>query len=112
MALYQTEPHAEAYTTTLALFGEMSNLPAIAFFTNFITIRFVQNDLCQGDPMHPKYTATIFAILAAAITSAHYANSPFLGIDFGMLLLQERPGIQFYIGLVIMIVATVLMIEE
>ena len=50
--------------------------------------------------------------LGAAKTSAYYAISPFLGVAFGMLLLQERPGIQFYVGLVIMIIATVLMIEE
>ena len=50
--------------------------------------------------------------LGAAKTSAYYALAPFLGAAFGMLLLHERPGIQFYIGLVIMIVATVLMIEE
>lgn len=50
--------------------------------------------------------------LGAAKTSAYYAISPFLGVAFGMLLLQERPGIQFYIGLAIMIIATVLMIEE
>ena len=50
--------------------------------------------------------------LGAAKTSAYYAIAPFLGAAFGMLLLHERPGIQFYVGLVIMIVATVLMIEE
>ena len=50
--------------------------------------------------------------LGAAKTSAYYAIAPFLGVAFGMLLLQERPGIQFYVGLVIMIVATVLMIED
>ena len=50
--------------------------------------------------------------LGVAKTSAYYAISPFLGVAFGMLLLNERPGIQFYVGLVIMIVATVLMIEE
>lgn len=50
--------------------------------------------------------------LGAAKTSAYYAIAPFLGVAFGMLLLQERPGIQFYVGLVIMIVATVLMTEE
>lgn len=50
--------------------------------------------------------------LGAAKTSAYYAISPFLGVAFGMLLLQERPGIQFYIGLIIMIIATVLMIEK
>ena len=50
--------------------------------------------------------------LGAAKTSAYYAIAPFLGVAFGMLLLQERPGIQFYVGLVIMIVATILMIED
>lgn len=50
--------------------------------------------------------------LGAAKTSAYYAIAPFLGVVFGMLLLYERPGIQFYVGLVIMIAATVLMIED
>ncbi|MBQ6843590.1 MAG: DMT family transporter [Agathobacter sp.] len=50
--------------------------------------------------------------LGAAKTSAYYAIAPFLGVAFGMLLLQERPGIQFYIGLFIMIIATILMIED
>lgn len=50
--------------------------------------------------------------LGAAKTSAYYAIAPFLGAGFSMLLLHERPGIQFYIGLVIMIIATVLMIED
>lgn len=50
--------------------------------------------------------------LGAAKTSAYYAIAPFLGAGFGMLFLHERPGVQFYVGLVIMIVATVLMIED
>ena len=50
--------------------------------------------------------------LGAAKTSAYYAIAPFLGAGFGMLLLHERPGIQFYVGLVIMIAATVLMMED
>lgn len=50
--------------------------------------------------------------LGAAKTSAYYAIAPFLGAAFGMLLLHERPGVQFYVGLVIMIIATILMIEE
>ena len=50
--------------------------------------------------------------LGAAKTSAYYAIAPFLGVAFGMLLLHERLGIQFYVGLVIMIVATLLMIED
>ena len=50
--------------------------------------------------------------LGAAKTSAYYSVAPFLGVLFGVLLLRERPGMQFYIGLAIMIAATVLMIKD
>lgn len=50
--------------------------------------------------------------LGAAKTSAYYSIAPFLGVAFGMLLLGERPGAQFYIGLVIMVAATVLMVKD
>ena len=50
--------------------------------------------------------------LGAAKTSAYYSIAPFLGVSFGMLLLNERPGIQFYVGLTIMIVATILMVKD
>ena len=50
--------------------------------------------------------------LGAAKTSAYYSIAPFLGVAFGMILLKERPGLQFYVGLVIMIAATVLMVKD
>lgn len=50
--------------------------------------------------------------LGAAKTSAYYSIAPFLGVAFGMLLLNERPSIQFYIGLIIMIAATVLTVKD
>jgi len=50
--------------------------------------------------------------LGAAKTSAFYSVAPFLGVAFSMLLLGERPGVQFYIGLLIMAVSTVLMIKD
>lgn len=50
--------------------------------------------------------------LGAAKTSAYYSIAPFLGVFFGMLLLKERPSVQFYIGLIVMIVAIVLMIKD
>ena len=53
--------------------------------------------------MNTSLKATAFAILAAA---------PFLGVAFGMLLFRERPGIQFYIGLIIMVLATILLIKD
>lgn len=50
--------------------------------------------------------------LGAAKTSAYYSIAPFLGVIFSILLLNERPGIQFYVGLGIMIIATVLMVKD
>ena len=50
--------------------------------------------------------------LGAAKTSAFYSIAPFLGVAFSMLLLKERPGIQFYVGLLIMAVSTVLMVKD
>ena len=50
--------------------------------------------------------------LGAAKTSAYYSIAPFLGVIFGVVMLHERPGVQFYVGLVIMAAATVLMIKD
>lgn len=50
--------------------------------------------------------------LGAAKTSAYYSIAPFLGVVFGILLQNDRPDIQFYVGLTIMIVATVLMVKD
>ena len=50
--------------------------------------------------------------LGAAKTSAYYSIAPFLGVAFSMLILGERPKMQFYIALVIMIISTVMMIKD
>ncbi len=50
--------------------------------------------------------------LGAAKTSAYYSIAPFLGVTFGMLILGERPAVRFYIGLAVMILATVLMVRD
>lgn len=50
--------------------------------------------------------------LGAAKTSAFYSISPFIGVIFSMILLGERPGIQFYAGLLIMLFATAIMISD
>ena len=50
--------------------------------------------------------------LGAAKTSAYYSIAPFLGVTFGMLILGERPAIQFYIALIVMIVSTYFMIKD
>ena len=50
--------------------------------------------------------------LGAAKTSAFYYVAPFLGVAFSMLLLGERPDMQFYAALAIMLLATVLMVQD
>ena len=50
--------------------------------------------------------------LGAARTSAYYSIAPFLGVAFSMLLLGERPALQFYVGLAIMVVSTVLLAKD
>ena len=50
--------------------------------------------------------------LGAAKTSAYYSIAPFLGVLFSLVLLGERPAIQFYIALIIMIIGTYFMIKD
>ncbi|MBQ7838921.1 MAG: DMT family transporter [Lachnospiraceae bacterium] len=50
--------------------------------------------------------------LGAAKTSAYYSIAPFLGVAFGMALLGERPQLQFYIALAIMLAATMVMTKD
>lgn len=50
--------------------------------------------------------------LGAAKTSAFYSVAPFLGVAFSMILLNERPSIQFYVALVIMVVSTCFMVKD
>ncbi|MEL3909029.1 MAG: EamA family transporter [Treponemataceae bacterium] len=50
--------------------------------------------------------------LGAAKTSAYYSIAPFLGVAFSMLLLGERPSIQFYIALAIIILSTFFMVKD
>ena len=47
--------------------------------------------------------------LGAARTSAYYAIAPFLGVALSMTMLGERPGTQFYVALVIMLISTYIM---
>lgn len=50
--------------------------------------------------------------LGAAKTSAFYSIAPFLGAAFSMLLLGERPNIQFYVALIILIISTYYMVRD
>lgn len=50
--------------------------------------------------------------LGAAKTSAYYSVAPFFGVAFSMVLLKERPSLQFFVALIIMIFSTVLMVKD
>jgi len=50
--------------------------------------------------------------LGAAKTSAFYSVAPFLGVAFSMILLGERPTVQFGVALSIMLLATGLMAKD
>lgn len=50
--------------------------------------------------------------LGAAKTSAWYSIAPFLGVAFSLLVLRERPGMQFYIAMLLMIIGTILMARD
>ncbi len=50
--------------------------------------------------------------LGAAKTSAFYSVAPFLGVGFSFLFLGEKPGVQFYLALAVMILSTVIMVKD
>ena len=50
--------------------------------------------------------------LGAAKTSAYYSVAPFLGVAFSMVILGERPAIQFYIAMAIMVASTMVMVKD
>ena len=52
------------------------------------------------------------AHLGAAKTSAYYSIAPFLGVAFSLALLGERPGVQFYVALIVLILGTILIVSD
>lgn len=50
--------------------------------------------------------------LGAAKTCAYYSVAPFLGVAFGLVLLGEKPSLQFYAALLIMAISTILMVRD
>jgi drug/metabolite transporter (DMT)-like permease len=52
------------------------------------------------------------AKLGAAKTSAYYSIAPFLGVAFSLFLVGERPALQFYVALTVLLAGTVLIIRD
>ena len=90
----------------LCAFIVCENLPAIQWILCTLLLGFV----AYGLSIHFYIMAQ--KDLGAAKTSAYYSVAPFLGVVFSFLFLSERPGIQFYAALVIMIISTYFMVKD
>ena len=81
-------------------------LPAVKWVGAVLLLGFV----AYGLSIHFYIKAQ--SALGAAKTSAYYSIAPFLGVTFSMLLLGERPGIQFYVAVLVMLIGVVLIIKD
>ena len=90
----------------LVAFAVGERLPGLLWIVSVLVLGFVAYGLSINFYIKAQKE------LGAAKTSAYYSIAPFLGVFFGMVLLGERPGFQFYLGLAIMTVATVLMVKD
>lgn len=86
------------------LLGE--HIPAIQWIICVLALGFV----AYGLSIHFYIMAQ--KDLGAAKTSAYYSIAPFLRVAFSMLLLSERPGVQFYVALIIMAISTYFMVKD
>ena len=86
------------------LLGE--HIPAIPWMICVLALGFV----AYGLSIHFYIMAQ--KDLGAAKTSAFYSIAPFLGVAFSMLLLNERPSVQFYVALTIMVISTYFMVKD
>ena len=82
------------------------NIPTIQWIIGVLILGFV----AYGLSIHFYIMAQ--KDLGAAQTSAFYSIAPFLGVAFSMLLLREKPNVQFYMALIIMIIATYIMVKD
>ena len=82
------------------------SLPALRWLPPVLLLGFVAYGLSISCYIRAQHH------LGAAKTSAYYSIAPFLGVLFGMVLLGERSGTLFWLGLWIMAVATVLMVQD
>lgn len=82
------------------------HIPAIKWLVCVLILGFVAYGLSV------YFYITAQKDLGAAKTSAFYSIAPFLGVAFSMLLLKERPGIQFYAALIIMVISTYFMVKD
>lgn len=80
--------------------------PEIKYFIGILVLGFISYGI--------SVCLYIYAqrFLGAAKTASYYATSPFWSVLFCLLLLGEKPSIQFYIALVIMLIGTMLVFHS
>ncbi|AKA96814.1 DMT family transporter [Corynebacterium ulcerans] len=77
-----------------ALFGMILLLGAVAYGLSIVLYILAQRDI------------------GAAKTSAYYSVTPFIGVLFSVIFVGERPGTQFYMAAIIMVIATIIMARD
>ncbi len=86
------------------LIGE--KVPSVIFISAVMLLGFVSYGLSIN------FYISAQKYIGAAKTSAYYSIAPFLGVIFSLLLLGERPAMQFYVALAIMIFGTILIVRD
>ncbi len=90
----------------LAAFFVGEQIPQLVFIVTVMVLGFVSYGLSIN------FYIMAQAELGAAKTSAYYSIAPFLGVAFSLLLLGERPDVQFYIALIVLIAGTILIVAD
>jgi len=90
----------------LAAFLIGEKIPALIFILAIMVLGFVSYGLSIN------FYIMAQAQLGAAKTSAYYSIAPFLGVAFSLFMLGERPGLQFYIALTVLVVGTILIVKD
>lgn len=86
------------------LIGEQ--IPGLIYIATVMVLGFVSYGLSIN------FYIMAQAHLGAAKTSAYYSVAPFLGVAFSLALLGERPGVQFYVALIVLILGTILIVSD
>ena len=90
----------------IAAFILGEQIPQLIYIVAVMVLGFVSYGLSI------KFYIMAQAKLGAAKTSAYYSIAPFLGVAFSLFLVGERPALQFYVALTVLLAGTVLIIRD
>lgn len=90
----------------IAAFAAGEQFPPMKYLLGTLVLGFVSYGLSIN------FYISAQKYIGAAKTSAYYSVAPFLGVLFSLILLREQPKGQFYIALLVMLAATLLIIRD